>query len=294
MYKQIMVPLDGSKLAESAIPFAVRIATECKGQITLFAVSPPGGFPQGKRLSSYLNDRCRELIQPHRLPACTIVHFGDTADRILDYAKHAGMDLIVIPSHGETGPGRCSTGNICTKVINETHTPLLLVKIGPGLNPHNVMARWKILVPLDGSEMAEKILPCVYDLAIDSDNEIILFGVSKPCESGKYGFANMAQNQSNTCQQVMERTEQSVEQYLQKLQNQIKSQDMHVKIDISCGKAADEIIRYAESKDINIIAMTTQGESGYSRSPFGSVADKVIHGTSKPVLMLRPHPRIIH
>ncbi len=145
----------------------------------------------------------------------------------------------------------------------------------------------KILVPLDGSELAEQILRHVQVLARDTDAEIILLRVpiyayaATVTTPAVYGYTPLPL--------PLERDAalKEARNYLNKMRNVLVPHGLHVSVVVREGDPAEAIIRFAHEADIDLIAMSTHGRTGLSRALFGSVAEQVVRGAGKPVLLIR-------
>jgi len=132
----------------------------------------------------------------------------------------------------------------------------------------------KILVPLDGSELAEGILPHVEGMAGGHQAEVILFQVLPA---------------TGTIAEVAAEQRHEADEYLGGVEKRLSEKGIDVRHSIRHGAdPAAEIVDYADVNDVDLIAMSTHGRSGVSRWVFGSVASKVLRGTVKPILIIRP------
>jgi len=130
----------------------------------------------------------------------------------------------------------------------------------------------KIVVPLDGSEIAESILPHVKDMAVAHQAEVILLRVLSA---------------TGVLPSAAEREAMEARNYLSAVEERLKRQGVNARFTIRHGEDAAEIIDYAEVNDVDLIAMSSHGRSGVGRWIFGSVAEKVLRGTNKPILLVR-------
>ncbi len=130
----------------------------------------------------------------------------------------------------------------------------------------------KILVPLDGSEIAESILPHVKDIAVTHQAEVILLGVLPA---------------TGVLPSAAEREMMEARNYLSSVEKRLQQQGVNARFTIRHGEDAAEITDYAEVNDIDLIAMSSHGQGGIGRWIFGSVAEKVLRGTNKPILLVR-------
>jgi nucleotide-binding universal stress UspA family protein len=140
----------------------------------------------------------------------------------------------------------------------------------------------KILVPLDGSEVAEAVLPHVERLAKDHDAEIIILRVAV---NPAFEFA---MSDPAIAAQVVSDMEQQSKEYMAAMEARLKGKGFKVTSAIVEGGVADAILREAEERGADLIAMSTHGRSGMARWLIGSVADKVVRASPLPVLLVRP------
>ena len=134
----------------------------------------------------------------------------------------------------------------------------------------------RILVPLDGSECAEKVLPKVEELATELKASIALLRVA---------YAHTFPGGDPTEAEV--KVVREAEEYLRKIEDRLKAKGLKVDSHVRYGNDAEEILDHATQKDIDFIAMTTHGWSGVKRFLLGSVAEKVLRHSSKPIFLVR-------
>ena len=145
----------------------------------------------------------------------------------------------------------------------------------------------KILVPLDGSELAEQILRHVETLARGTHAEIILFCVpvynyaATVTVPAVYGYTPLPLSIERDA------AVQEARRYLSKMRNELLRHDLSVSVQVREGDPAEAIIQFAHEADVDLIAMSTHGRTGLSRALFGSVAEQVVRGAGKPVLLVR-------
>jgi nucleotide-binding universal stress UspA family protein len=182
MYKVIMVPTDGSGFVREAIRVALRIAERCGAKIRLVRVLATGSYfamaatVEGTAISAELvqSERDRALSELYALAAeCRAaskaeilvdLHAGPIGDVLQGYARRNEVDLIVISTHARSGFSRLSLGSVTDSLIRHTAIPVLVVKPPTSnLNPQVIEAFRRIVVPLDGSTLAEQILPRVVE-----------------------------------------------------------------------------------------------------------------------------------
>ena len=146
----------------------------------------------------------------------------------------------------------------------------------------------KILVPLDGSKLAECILPYVEELVKGQKvKEVILFRVCEPPEITADYPANMPASWEKHVKDIMDGAQQQCSLYLGNVEKSLKNLGVPLKVESCLGNAAAEIVKCAEKNQVDLIVMASHGRSGVSKWAFGSVAEKVFRSTCVPILMVR-------
>jgi nucleotide-binding universal stress UspA family protein len=143
----------------------------------------------------------------------------------------------------------------------------------------------RILVPMDGSELAECVLPHVVSIARGRvKTDIILIRVIEPLELPTRGGIAFSKEEQN---QIDAKRRSEAKKYLKQLATRLKKEGLIARIELQDGKAAEAIAEYAKRNEVDLIVMATHGRSGISRWYWGSVADKILHSVCIPVLMVR-------
>jgi nucleotide-binding universal stress UspA family protein len=140
----------------------------------------------------------------------------------------------------------------------------------------------KILVPLDGSPLAQAILPYVAMVAKGLHSRVILFHVAETA------LDHEAPEQKTYAHETVERIRPMAENYLAGVAEEFRRDGIDVETKVAGGRAVPQIVEYAEQEDVGLIAMSTHGRSGLTRWVVGSVADKILRGCERPVLLVRP------
>ena len=196
MYRMIMAPTDGSGFDREAIRVALRIAERSQAKVRLVRVHCTGAFfgmessPEAATVSVKVleQERDRILNELYNLAAeCrktsganieVSLEDGPVPDALHAYAKRNKVDLIVMSSHGRGGIARLSLGSVTDSLIRRTTIPVLVVKPHPSyLDTQACVAFKRVIVPLDGSSVAERILPEVVALAEVEESELTLLRV---------------------------------------------------------------------------------------------------------------------
>ncbi len=139
----------------------------------------------------------------------------------------------------------------------------------------------RVLIPLDGSELAECVLPHAQEIAKGCNiGEVVLLEVVEPPSSLVAGSIDFTPLQNASVK--------AAEGYVAKVQSQLSSEGLNVSSEVLVGRAAETIMEFAKKNAVDIIAIATHGRSGISRWVFGSVADKLLRSSHVPILMIRP------
>jgi len=294
MYEKIMVPLDGSNAAEMVVPYAEEIATKFNSEIALVSVAEPTPAESDHLFRAYLKT-IQEKVRTELgnwgakpgTPVTIEVLAGKPAQEILSYAADKNVSLVVMASRGTSGEGPWLLGNIAAKVLRATTKPVLLVrKEAPaeGLQRKGLIKR--ILVPLDGSKVAEQIVPHAEELARCMGAELILFQAYESFLGVISGEA-MVTMSAEEIKEANRHREEDAKAYLRTIAGTLREMGLTVSEVVVPGDPADVILSYAESNAVDMISMSTHGLSGLKRWVFGSVTDKVLHAGDMPVLVVR-------
>lgn len=311
MYRSILVPLDGTHFAEHALPMAITLARQSAARLLLTVVSTPlaEAYVEGLYFStlemeqemtgrhqSYLDGLMARVRQAADVKVETIVKHGEVAATLCDLVAHGEADLVVMATHGRSALGRFWLGSVTDEMIRHAACPLLLVRPEdekvdlaeqPALSP--------ILLPLDGTELAEQILPYAIALAESvPDAQITLMrGIGAVIPVTTAPDVPEAEREARTLllqvQAMQERSRQDAERYLERVADRLRAKGLQVRTQVVVeDQPALAILREAEQERAAVIALETHGRRGLSRLIVGSVADKVVRGAHVPVLVHRP------
>jgi nucleotide-binding universal stress UspA family protein len=300
MIRRILVPLDGSALAESVLPHAVAFARLAGAGLTLAQVVEPfeglvelagvWEFGDGsaerraaaeRAAADYLTGVARRL-DADGVPAQLRVLVGPPAETIIRTAGE--FDLITLATHGRGGPGRWVYGSVTDRVLLRAPAPILLIRAGHGAPA----AGWprRILVPLDGSAPAERALPMAAMLARRAGGELLLLQ--------SIGWAQAAIADAPAffagglgADRLVERAEEGARAYLVEVGRRLAAEGPAVETAIRLEPAAEAILGGAAELAADLIVLSTHGRGGPGRWRYGSVADRVLRGADLPVLLVR-------
>lgn len=291
-YQRIMVPLDGSELAEKALTPAVAIAEAMDGDLLCLQVVTGLTLDLDPRFNQrvievrkyaadlYFNSLKSRYSKTKR-PIKTVIAVGSAPKVITDSAREHNIDLIVLSSHGRTGLKRWVYGNVTAKILRRAHCDTLIVRT---LTPATgLFSTKRILVPLDGSKLAEGALRPAIALASALEMEILLLRVSplipvelEPMSSRSMfdGLEARARSESLT--------------YLQGIHSSLEQHDVPISVETITGPDAATIVDYAKKHQIDLIVMSSHGRTGIGLWLMGSVSEKVLRKASCATLIVRP------
>lgn len=314
MYKTMLVPLDGSKLAEVVFNYAKELAGRLNiAPIFLHVCAPDeaGKLPMYRTYvehSAEIVERESQEIQKQvgtqrkkAISAKGEVVMGYPAEEILKYAENNSIDLIIMATHGRSGITRWAMGSVAEKVLQASKIPVLLVQAGiPEETIYGKLKKPSILVPLDGSRLAESVLPYVELLAKQHGAETIEVVLLRICEpesmlSQASFYLTPSSYPPKTpiswedyVKQETARFEVDCNKYVKNIGKQLAEAGLRVRAEVRAGKPAEEIVAYATKNPHSLVVMATHGRSGLTKWAYGSVTDKVLHAISIPILLVRP------
>ena len=301
MYKVIMVPTDGSGFDREAIRVALEMAERSNAKVRLVRVLASDTFfgtipeaewtPMAVELGR--SERASALSELYALAAecrsgfkadITVdLHGGPVVDVLQGYARRHDVDLIVMSTHGRSGISRLSQGSVTDSLIRHTTIPVLVVKPPTNyLNPQPGQAFKRIVVPLDGSALAEQILPRVLTLGKLEEARISLVQVLVP----------QPYSQKETLDPNLPWWDKDVslaQAYLSRIASRLRRNDLIVTTDIVIGEnIAHAIGDFASREKADLIAIATHGRGGLARMLRGSVADAIMLSGRTSMLVFKP------
>lgn len=298
MYKKLLVPLDGSKTAENVLPYARALAGVLKVPVELLEVVDISVITQraaadearylgvliaeGERSGrDYLKEIAATFSEIEA--QCTVAR-GRPGEVIVECAAVDKNTLITMATHGRSGVNRWLMGSVAEKVLRGTSNPLFLVRAREEPTVSNSVAAMKsVIVPLDGSELAEAVLPAVTEIAKLLALAVVLFRAYELPASAYYGNEDYLPNYDALKKEV----EAEARAYLDAKVAVLKKSGLDDVCAVSIeGSGADEIIRYAQQHPHSLVAMCTHGRSGVKRWVLGSVTEKVVRHSDDPVLVV--------
>ncbi len=308
MYRSILVPLDGSSFGERALPLAARIARRAGAELRLVHVHDQEVEPEYPSLTpyrfegldarmldrrteveegEYLEEVSRRLTEAAPVTLATVVVEGGLIAALERYVRESGGDLLVMSTHGRGALGRMWLGSVADTLVRRAGKPVLLIHAQEGGVAEDLAFEptvERVMVMLDGSPLAEQVLPYACELASVLLAQIELVTVVTPAMVAGHAFGG---NGSGGAGAVMD----AAQGYLRKVAERLcqKGQSVQLQATAAADPAA-AILEVAQQRGAGLVALATHGRGGISRMVAGSVAEKVVRGTQVPVLLVRPTP----
>lgn len=264
-FKKLVVPLNGTSLAEQVLATSRSFARSFDAEIQLISVRANNKADENDQ-RDYLEMVCK-LIADDGLQAEYTIRKGDPATEIDKYAVEQNADIIIMTTRGKFGVEDILSDSIAKRVIKKTLTPTLLIR--PTDNWRTRRSKFKrILVALDGSEAAEAVLPYIRTFAAKFDSKVLLFSVPEGSESEEFG--------------------ETIRQYLDHIAETLREEGFDIKTHVTGSGPARMILALSEEEKVDLIMMASHGRGGTKRENIhlGSVTDKVVQETPCPVFIV--------
>ena len=290
--KTILVPLDGSELAEQVLPFAQEFARRFDAELLLLTSIQPVGiwdatatainWDREERLAQEYLDAQKERLQAGGVKVRVKRQHGEAAANILETAESENVSLVAISTHGRSGISRWLFGSVADRIVQNSHVPLLMIRPDDKTEPKPAFE--KLLVPLDGSEVAAGVLPFVEDVAKRFGASLVLYHAVPPI-SAYPGFETVNPQLDG---KVLQEMQQQAKELLSSAARDIEGRGLHATVAVSIDLAVDGILRAAKETGADLIAIGTHGRSGLGRMVMGSVANAVMRRSTLPCLLVHP------
>lgn len=272
MLKKILVALDGSENAAKALPWVKRNALREKAEIVLLRVASLEEFGREfvhvelRQAHDYL-ERVAEGLLAAGISCKVVSRVGDPARIIVATAVGQGCDLILMTTRGGSKIKRWVIGGVTERVLRLSPIPVLVIR--SRMSPQGRARR--IVVPVDGSKLAESVVPWAGRMAKLLHAKLVFLHVYP---TGPIGLKTRYQ----------ERFE-AIDRRMTQICRELQKKGLKASFRVESGDAADRILAFAGPADL--VVTTTHGNGGFQRWVFGSVAEKLIHDATVPVLVYK-------
>ncbi|MGA2505030.1 MAG: universal stress protein [Anaerolineales bacterium] len=305
MFNPILVPLDGSLLAECVLQHSIAIAQAFDARIILLRVlekNHPNGSTQifdlinwqiKKTEAKLYLEKVRTGLLKSKLQIESNVLEGLVAQSITEYAQSQGVKLIILSSHGRSGVSQWGISSIAQKIILSAPTSLLIVRAQlfgdqPG-ELTEIPVYQHILVPLDGSQRAENVLPIITRLAHFHKLQVHLVQVVQTPEMARQ--MPPAREDIDLADQVVARNREEAGRYLEqvKARSYLEGIDVHTHL-ITSDNAATALHQLGEQENIDMVTLSAHGYTGNLQWPYGSMVNNFILYGKAPLLIVQDMP----
>jgi len=303
MLNHILVPLDGSTLAECVLPHVAAIAPVTHARVTLLHVlqqtQSGGGTPpvdpvewhlQKQNAEKYLEGIANRLSGVGILGVESVILGGSPAASVIDFARGNNVDLIVLSTHGHSGLSGWNVSGVVQKILLRSHKSTLLVRAYISSNTGMTKVRYRrLFVGMDCSARSEFVLPLAINLAQFHKSQLILETViEKPRIINRMP---VSQEFSELASQFVEKNQQAASHYFKQLLAQFSTQDLKIKTHVSIGDNVIAVLHdMAEESNADLVLLVAHGETGERRWPYGSVTTSFIAYGNTSLLIMQDLP----
>lgn len=302
MFDAILVPLDGSQLAECVLPHAIAIARAFNARIILLRVLEKNQANGSVQIFDLLNWQIRKTeaklylekisarLLKFQLRVNATVLEGLVAESITEFAQSQAVKLIILSSHGRSGVSQWGISGAAQKIILGAPTSVLIVRAHqPAVSELKEQPYRQILVPLDGSQRAEYALPLITLLARFHKSRIHILHVVKTPEMARH--MPPTQEDVDLSTRIIARNQEEALHYLEQVKSRSHLDGIEVQTHlITSDHAAVALHGLVEQEHIDMVAMNAHGYSGNNQWPYGSMVINFILYGKVPLLIVQDLP----
>lgn len=290
----ILVPLDGSCEAEEALPAAEVLCSAFSASLSLITVIQKGNlFNKLKQpltrecntdleFEKYLQDLSQQF-SAQGIVTDSYLRQGNIADSVNELISQIGADIVIISSPVRSGLQKLFKGHTAVDIIEKVTCPVLVMRKPEG-EPARIPSFNRILVALDGSTFAERVLPYARAATVFESN-VLLLSVPQVPDPSNYGAV------VEEIQELRKQAELEAKKYLEKIANVLQEEGLKTRVLVEGSRPARAIARIAEQENVDVIFMATHGRGGLERLFMGSVAERTLNYTKKPIFLVPIHER---
>jgi len=302
MFDPVLVPLDGSLLAECVLPHVVAIARAFNAKVNLLRVLDKNQASEKAQLFDLLNwqisktgaklylEKINTRLQKSGLRIETAVLEGLVAESITEYALSRGVKLVILSSHGRSGLSQWGISSVTQKITFSAPTSVLIIRAHQPATSGLIEWQYKqIVVPLDGSRRAENVLPMVALLARFHQSRIHIVHVVKTPEMARQ--MPFSREDAELSNRIVARNREEAVRYLDqvRLYSPLDGIDVVTHL-LTSDNAAAALHELSEKEGIDMVALSAHGYSGNNQWPYGSMANNFILYSKLPLLIVQDLP----
>ena len=296
MFDHILVPLDGSPLAECVLPHAIAIAKAFNAQITLVHIleQPAASFklPKADPLDWYLKksaaslylDTVQSRLEGRQLSVQTMLLEGNAVDKISELAHTTEAELLILSGYGEASVNAGGVSSIAQHILQRVRTSTLIIRTNQPVTAFTDDLRYqKLLVPLDGSQRAGSALTMAAALAEAHQSELLLVHVVNKPEMARH--MPLSQEDAALVNRFIERNQEESSKYLDQIRDYLPAHPQ-TRLLVSDNVAAT-LQSVSEQEEIDLMVLSAHGYSGEARWPYGSITNRFITSGTTPLLIVQ-------
>jgi len=300
-YRSVLVPLDGSEFAEQALQVAIAIAQAARARVRLVLVHQTATVLKDRRSTGDLSTKARlatlkaergylrqvaaRVKESTGTKVTGVTLHGPVAATLGEHIDLTGADLVVMTTHGRGMLERAWLGSVADALLRSVKVPMLLVRPREKAPPTAGFKVSRILVPLDGSPLSEQVLPSAVAMARLLGAELSLVQLVEPVVLPSEFPLGTADFDPNLTTRMVEQARD----YVRSLASALRAEGVRVTGTSSVTPTmVSGLLELAHDPAVGMVALATHGRGGLQRALLGSVADKLIRGADRPVLVYRP------
>ncbi len=297
MFRHLLVPLDGSLLAEAALPYATALAALFNAEITLVHIverNAPSAVHGQRHLTSadeasdYLDKISSDAIPAGIRFACHVhrLEVSDVAGSIAEHAGELSPDLVVMCAHGNDVLRNWLSGSLAQHVIARGTVPVLCIRSRPAIPPISAFTCGVVLVPLDGTPDHEHGIPAAAELATACGSRLHLVSVIPTTDALRDERRHSARMMPGTAASILNLAVEQTEVYLQRMARGLEGRGIGVTTEVRRGNPAREIDLAARHIGASCITLATHGKTGLDAFWSGSVTPRLAQQSDTPILLV--------
>src|ERR1044072_3630519 len=304
VFNHILVPLDGSTLAECVLPHVMAIAPVTNARVTLLhvlqhphngngspAVDPVEWHLQKQKSEKYLEQVVNRLNDAGILGVESLILEGNPANSVIDFANNNNVDLIALSTHGNSGLSGWNVSSVVQKILLRSYKSTLLVRAYLPTSPGTTKIRYKrLFVGMDCSPRSEFFVPFAISLAQFHKSQIILeCAVEKPQAINRFPLSD---EDTELINRFVERNYQAASHYFKQLLTQFSTKELKLKTHVSVGDNAIAVLHdMAEESNADLMMLAAHGYSGERRWPYGNVTTSFIAYGNTSLMIMQDMPQ---
>lgn len=303
MFDSVLVPLDGSLLAECVLPHAIAFAQAFNAKVTLLRVldKRQGG---DEKLFDLLNwqilktdakiylEKVAERLKEAEVETTEVVLEGMAAETITEFAQSHAMKLIVLSSHGHAGLSQWGISSVTQKIIYSAPASVMLIRARQPVTGELILRErlyQQVMVPLDGSWRAENVLPTTTLLSRFHHSKIHIVHVVKTPEMARH--MPLVREDLDLSNRIVARNREEAVRYLDQMRLHSPLTDIELQTHLLTGDNAAAVLHdLVESEHIDLVALSAHGYSGNHQWPYGSMVNNFILYSKVPLLIVQDLP----